>query len=61
MSKELNGLAEVVDLNHLFTILVNKKYLSAVTRVAELMRNNFKLTTVFKMNDNFDLGKTYNR
>lgn len=61
MSKELNGLAEVVDLNHLLTILANKKDLSAVTRVAESMRNNFKLTTVFQMNDNFDLGKTYNR
>lgn len=61
MSKELNSLAEVVDLNHLFTLLANKKYLSAVTRVAESMRNNFKLTTVFQMNDNFDLGKTYNR
>lgn len=61
MSKELNGLAEVVDLNYLFTILANKKGVSALTRVAESMRNNFKLTTVFQMNDNFDLGKTYNR
>ena len=54
---ELNCLAEEVDFNQVFTLLVNKKDLSAVTLVAGLMKSSFKMTIVFGMSNNIHLCK----
>lgn len=51
MGNELNSSAEVVDLNRVFTLLANKKELSAVTFVTGLTRSKFKIIRVFSMSN----------